>query len=152
MGAFDDLEGFEKLIAQPADEADSYAEHGFLRQTFEEAVEIAAAKGCVVRVPGPRELFIDIDSEAAHDSFERLRKAFPPGLIASEVRTRSPSGNPWHFHIVATLSRDLQDDRERVMLQAFLGSDPMRELLSWRRIENGSDSAAVSLFFEKAPT
>lgn len=138
------------MLDDAADEP--YDGQGLLRETYEEAVAIAAAKGCVVRVPGPRELFIDIDSEEANNTFDRLRKACPSGLIQSVSRAPSPSGRPGHYHIVATLERDVEDDCERVMLQALLGSDPMRELLSWRRIQNGSDSAAVSLFFEKAPT
>lgn len=139
------------LDSEDSDAGDDYEQKGFLRQTLEEAIDIASAKGCVVRIPGPRELFLDIDSEEANANFERLRKACPAGLIGRVDRTPSPSGRPGHYHIVVTLLRDLKSDSERVLLQACLGSDPMRELLSWRRIENGSDSASVSIFFEKAP-
>jgi hypothetical protein len=147
---YEQLEAAALLDAEDTGTDDEYGESGFLRQTLEEAFEIAAGKGCVVRVPGPRELFIDIDSDEANVSFERLRKACPADLIDRVDRTPSPSGRPGHYHIVVRLNRDLRDDRERVLLQAVLGSDPMRELLSWRRIENGSDSASVSIFFEKA--
>lgn len=139
-----------EALLELREDADEYEERGFLRQTLEEAVVIAAAKGCVVRIPGPRELFIDIDSEEASERFDGLLKAFPPGLVELVKTTTSPSGRPGHEHIVVTLSRDVRDDRERVLLQAVLGSDTMRELLSWRRIENGSDSASVSIFFEKS--
>jgi hypothetical protein len=53
--------------------------------------------------------------------------------------------------VVVTLDRPVRDACERVMLQALLGSDPMRELLSLERIQNGSDDDAVSVFFERAP-
>ncbi len=128
---------------------DEYAEKGFLRQTLDEAIEIATAKGCTVRIPGPRELFIDIDSVESGANFDRLLKACPSGLVQRVDRAPSPSRAPGHEHIVVTINRDLKGDSERVLLQAVLGSDPMRELLSWRRIENGSDSASVSIFFEK---
>ena len=139
------------LLDSEDSDSDLYAENGFLRQTLGEAFDIAAAKGCFVRIPGPRELFIDIDSEEANANFERLLKACPGDLVERVDRTPSPSGRPGHYHIVVTIGRDLKSDSERVLLQACLGSDPMRELLSWRRIENGSDSASVSIFFEKAP-
>lgn len=136
----------------PGPQDATYEEQGFLRQTLAEAIEIAAEKGCVVRIPGPRELFLDIDSEDANANFDRLLKALLAGFVQRVDRAPSPSGSPGHEHIVVTLNRDLKGDTERVLLQAALGSDPMRELLSWRRIENGSDSASVSIFFEKAPT
>jgi hypothetical protein len=65
--------------------------------------------------------------------------------------TTSPSGEPGHAHVVVTLERPVRDMRERIMLQALLGSDPMRELLSWRRLEDGADEDAISLFFERIP-
>ncbi len=137
------------LDSEDSGTQDEYEAKGFLRQTLAEALAIAAEKGCVVRVPGPRELFIDIDSEEANANFERLLKACPPGLVERFERAPSPSGAPGHYHVVVLLSRDVKSDTERVLLQAVLGSDPMRELLSWRRIENGSDSASVSIFFER---
>ena len=131
----------------PDIETDPY--DGFLHRTYDEAVDIATAKGLVVRAPGPRELFIDIDSNSQYETFQSQLNAMPRGLVYSWSQSKSPSGDAGHWHVVVTLSRDISSDLERILLQSLLGSDPMRELLSWRRVEDGSDSDAVSLFFEK---
>lgn len=127
-------------------ETDSY--DGFLHRTLNQAEDIAKSKGLVLRSPAPNELFIDIDSDAALREHARLMKAAPKGLVTSSYITPSPSGKSGHFHVVVTLSREVSST-ERVMLQALFGSDLMRELLSWRRIQDGAEDNAVSLFFEK---
>ena len=43
-------------------------------------------------------------------------------------------------------NRDVVSEMERCLLQALLGSDPKRELLSWNRI----GAEVVTCFFEKA--
>lgn len=122
---------------------------GFLHRTRAEAEKIAALQGCIVRAPLPKELFVDIDTPEQYETFLKQMKAFPKGLIVKSRESSSPSGTPGKLHVVVTLSRSVTDEVERVLLQALLGSDPMRELLSWRRIEDGSDNDAISLFFEK---
>lgn len=122
---------------------------GFLHRTLDEAVAIAKTKGCVVRTPAPNELFIDLDSEAAYKTFNQQCNAAPKYLLLNKLLTPSPSGEPYHYHVVLQLSRPVRDERERILLQALFGSDLMRELLSWRRLEDGTDPGAISLFFEK---
>ena len=145
----------ERRPSNPIDETPPPSEYetdsdGFLRQTFAEAVALAGVKGCYVRTPGPRELFIDIDSEEANARFKRQLGALPTDFVERVESTPSPSGAPGRYHKVVTIARDVKGETERVLLQAALGSDLMRELLSWRRIDNGSEAKAVSLFFEKA--
>ena len=110
----------------------------------------AASKGCVVLVPEPDELFVDLDTEHAVKCFARgleIIASCNPGLvIASNVRP-SPSGILFRSHGFVRLSRPVKDDVERILLQAMLGSDPIREILSWRRIQLGIDEPTV--FFEK---
>jgi hypothetical protein len=108
----------------------------------------AAERGCIVVVPGVRELFIDIDNDAQHETFNKnieIVKRIESG--AQVRRARSPSGEQGHWHIVVTLKRDLKDEAERIMLQSILGSDPMREALSWQRLQAGDKQP--TLFFEK---
>ncbi len=111
--------------------------------TIEIAVEKAKALGCTVVFPKPNELFLDIDTEASMRRFvrgvSRLRRV-------SYVVRSSPSGLPGRYHIVVTMPRPVSP-LERIALQAMLGSDLTRELLSWMRIQRGIDEP--TLFFER---
>ena len=125
---------------------------GFLHRTRADAEKIASLKGCTVREPAANELFLDVDSIEAWANCKRLIASMQPtGLISDWKFSASPSGLLGHVHVVVGLSRPVRDMRERIMLQALLGSDPMRELLSWRRLEDGADEDAISLFFERIP-
>jgi hypothetical protein len=64
---------------------------------------------------------------------------------ASCVVHPSPSRAPWHYHITVTLGRKLSN-LERIALQSVAGSDPMRELMSFRRACRGDSDP--TLFFE----
>jgi hypothetical protein len=114
---------------------------------FEAACEQAEAKGCNVVLPRPNQLFIDIDTHEDFLTFFEHRAMLDSigegGKVISD--TPSKSGLP-RRHIVLEFDRDL-DNMERVLLQAVLGSDRKRELLSWIRIRSGA-SEHPTLFFE----
>jgi hypothetical protein len=112
---------------------------------LEEATALAKAKGRVVVVPKANELFVDIDSEADMERFQRIRVTLESFLSLKVDIRPSPSGRPDRHHIVVTLDREVTEI-ERVALQAILGSDPTREALSYRRILKGI--APATLFFE----
>jgi hypothetical protein len=114
-------------------------------------VEAAAlAKGLTVRYPEPNELFIDIDTVEQYAQHLNLLTIFTNHEeIEGTIASVSPSGKPGRFHVVVRLKRPVVDETERVMLQALLGSDTKRELLSWRRIDDGAEDKAISVFFEK---
>lgn len=124
--------------------------HGFTRSR-PEIEAVAVAKGCRVVDPGPRELFLDIDSEESAERTRRLLSCFYDHEPHSCVWSQSPSGEPGHWHVVVTLERDVRDMAERLLLQACLGSDPMRELLSWRRLALGCEPDSISVLFESLP-
>ena len=114
------------------------------------AFETAAQRGLDVVLPGPAELFLDFDNEADYilmmnEQFPLLKSFLPNAIITRS--TTSPSGDPGHHHVVVNIGEPVKDARERVLLQAVLGSDRKRELLSWRRIEN--NDPIPTLFFEK---
>lgn len=111
---------------------------------------MAAAKGCVCRSPGDNQLFIDLDSRDAIRRFERLFKAFRDHEACTYTMTQSPGGLPGHVHVVVNLERDVDSPLEQLALQAFLGSDPMRELLNWRRLESGVPHEANNMLFERS--
>lgn len=123
-----------------------------LRDTWDKTVAEAERRNCEIKLPEPNELFIDIDRkedfEAFYDQLTVLRERFECEM----EQTQSPSGEPWHFHIRVKLFENGRpyelEETMRIALQASLGSDRKRELLSLRRIIDHADRP-VSLFFEK---
>lgn len=115
---------------------------------IETAEKQASANGCVVITPKNDELFIDIDDEAGMVAFEKGIENVATLLPCTWEKRPSPSGRDGRFHIVVTLTdRDLESDAERILLQALLGSDRTREVLSWQRMVRGETTP--TLFFEK---
>lgn len=106
-------------------------------------------RGLVIVRPAPDELFVDIDSDAQYGTFDRARRRIGSDLIAGFTEAPSPSGRVGRKHITVKLTRPVKDAEERVLLQALLGSDLMRELLSYLRLE--ADMPDATIFFEKAP-
>lgn len=118
--------------------------------SVEELEEYAQKKGLVVRYPAPNELFIDIDSWEQlymHNQLFSILEDIEPG--AATRLSPSPSGKPGRFHVVVTLPRDVKDETERLMLQAFLGSDAKRELLGYMHLLDGADPKRCNCLFEK---
>jgi|SRR6185312_8516346 len=112
---------------------------------LEKAESDAEKKGRVVVKPRARELFLDIDSAEAWEFFlERVAKLREHVPLTYVVRP-SPSGKPGRQHVVVTLERAVSPI-ERIALQAVLGSDLMRELLSYIRYARNDE--APTLFFE----
>lgn len=100
------------------------------RFTDEEAQRKAAEAGCTVEYSDPLTLQIDIDSREAGVLFEKqltILREHLPGLIGSGQVRFSKSGNA---HATLSLTRPYSL-LERIMLQACLGSDIKRELLSY---------------------
>lgn len=126
-------------------EPDSFA------RTVADVEAQALAKGRVVVYPSERELFVDIDSE---DDLVRFRAHFTllseqPDLLAGFSVVDSPSGLPGHKHVTVRMRRPVASPLERLALQAMLGSDLKRELLSYRNLLSGADAKAVTVFFKK---
>ena len=102
--------------------------------------------------PTQSQVFVDIDSEEALETFQRqfellLTFAFRLDLDVDKMAQITPSQTPGHYHVVVECSRALTA-QERIMLQALLGSDLKRELLGLKQIAFGLDEDA-SVFFEK---
>jgi hypothetical protein len=127
-------------------------------RTYQQCVEQATTLGRVVVLPKSNELQLDIDSEqdlvAFKARFDRLSKVLSemstkrPAIVRWNV-TPSPSGRDGRYHVTISLPYDVHGEAHRILLQACLGSDPLREILNWRRYESGD--AQPSLFFENAP-
>lgn len=115
----------------------------------EEYIRQVLEDGKVVVVPGPNELQIDIDSDEdlarMASSMDILQTNYPNLVIAWDHRV-SASGAP-HRHVTVVLSRDVRDAEERILLQALLGSDLKREVLSLIRYWKGD--SMPTLFVEE---
>lgn len=107
----------------------------------------AQARGQVAVVPKENELFIDIDNLHSLERFYKALVALSRNdNDAFDVTIRSSKSGGVHFHIVVTLRRDVST-LERIALQAALGSDPVREIISLARIRAGNPNPTV--FFEE---
>jgi len=113
--------------------------------TREEYIEKMEEEGFVIVYPKPNELQLDIDTQQQMDQFDRLKWLFDSQLPATEFKmAHSKSGEG--YHITVTLPFDVTNI-ERIALQAALGSDPLRELLSIFRYSR--NDAEPTLFVER---
>lgn len=103
------------------------------------AEECAEACGCTVEYSNPRMLQLDIDTDEDFDffqkQFQRLLQYSTKMAHQYQVRP-SKSGNR---HVTIELLED-HSVIERIMLQAFLGSDRTRELLNYGRHLLGAEN------------
>lgn len=112
--------------------------------------EEAAALGMVVVTPRANQLFLDIDHVEDLDLMELMLAVLESNgvYVSEEKRTRSKSGN-WHVYLRVD-SFDSLDAMQRIALQACLGSDRTRELLSVLRVlAFDGTTREPTVFFEK---
>jgi hypothetical protein len=111
------------------------------RNPFTEAKE----KGLTAVVPGDHDLFLDIDDRADFKVMDATIAVLRHNNfgITEYKKTRSKSGN-WHVYLKTELPLD---PLMRIALQACLGSDRTREVLSVLRHIVGNYHPTV--FFEK---
>ena len=112
------------------------------------AIDLALAEGLTVVFPAANELLIDIDNEHSFQMFMKQMDILKKYVGATgDTITPSRHGLPGR-HIVVRLDHDITET-ERILLQACLGSDRVRELLGYVQMKNGD--AHPSLFLEAAP-
>jgi hypothetical protein len=98
--------------------------------------QIAEMHGLEIVEPGPNELQIDIDSPEIPAKFHEQLSILGQFYGETTYRTtRSKSGN---VHIYVTMNNEV-GDLERIMLQALLGSDIKRELLTLKNYKEGKE-------------
>ncbi len=109
----------------------------------------AAEKGWDVVLPGDNELQIDIDDEESLDVYDEMVDVLESTgyYIVNERRTPSKGGNT-HITVKVVGHGLTISPLERVALQAMLGSDRKRELLSLLRIWKPEANRPPTLFFE----
>jgi hypothetical protein len=107
----------------------------------------ASLEGLQVVLPETNQLFVDIDSDFAFLTYEKNLKAIYEWyeVEGEPIITPSRSGGE-RKHIIITLSEPI-GVKDRLILQAFLGSDLRREFLGLQRIRQKDPNP--TLFLEK---
>lgn len=108
------------------------------------ATLLADARGLTCFLSHPRLLMLDYDEKDGHDMLKWPNMERCPEYRAI-LRTTSQSGRGRHYYIV--LEEPLSEG-DRIDAQAALGSDPVREKLSRRRLELGSRPGEEIALFE----
>lgn len=119
----------------------TYRTEDWHRFTREWAEAKAAYHGCEIEVSDPRTLLLDLDSPESVERFlSQLTLAHSIGFeIESAEISSSKSGNT---HARVRLGRDYPLV-ERILLQACLGSDLRRELLTFRGLQEGQEDPCL---------
>ena len=117
---------------------------GYSTQTLEEFEASKAAarrRGFEIIEGGPRTLLLDLDSDEALRTYEEMLDLAHQYFGAKEKeRWRSKSGKGWHIILETDVSLI---GAERIALQACLGSDLKRELLSVADFASGIEEPSV---------
>lgn len=110
------------------------------------ALEAAAANGLCVSFPAHNELQIDLDTPEDNERFARSWEIAAREFgLKPEHRTITPSKSGEGAHVRVRMPFTLTP-WQRIALQAAMGSDPVRELLSAVRLHAGDPSP--TLLFE----
>lgn len=116
-------------------------------RTAEEVAAAAARRGKSVVYPRENELFVDLDSPEARADFEENARFFSKLGVVFDYALR-PSARAGHWHAVVTLADGAPVTTwQRLALQAALGDDHKRHVISCARALRGEEAAA-SVFFE----
>lgn len=114
------------------------------------AVNQAQMEGLEVVYPKDNQLQIDIDNEHSYRLMQNQLFIVNKFIGFSNYEEKpSKSGKPSKFHITLTFEDSMKFTTiERLALQAMLGSDRVRELLSYVQFQNGDPHP--TLFLEKS--
>lgn len=96
--------------------------------------DLAARRGCYVEPSDDLTLQIDLDDPEDLQVFDRtmaILAKMEPALVRGATTAPSKSGEGYHVRV--RLNEPL-DVRDRILLQACLGSDVKREMISWCRV------------------
>jgi hypothetical protein len=102
---------------------------------------LAEERGCTLITGDNKTLLLDHDTTGQLNVFNGNRRLVHEMYgIESVEQYRSRGGND---HRIVYLKREAASPVERILLQALLGSDPKRELLSLRRTHNNHPTPSV---------
>lgn len=115
--------------------------------TLSRALEKAKEQNADVVYSDPRTLLLDLDTDEGEAQYARNLPIVQEYYQVRETLSwTSKSGV--HRHVMLEIGQDLSLP-DRVLLQAILGSDPKREMLSMIRVaaEPGRDPNTMSMLF-----
>jgi hypothetical protein len=134
--------------AQDARVPDVTSGDGCLRTDLEMR-ELTAKIGCDIVAATDSQLFVDIDTEDQFEMFKKQVQMFEKHFAMRGLEVRpSKQGLP-HRHVVVELAGPMPLVT-RIALQACLGSDAARELISMKRALAGEKENVVVFFERKA--
>lgn len=110
----------------------------------QDPAEVAKARGLVLVLPEPDQIFIDLDDRQDRKVLDAMLETLTCNGIAVwvEKETKSQGGNA---HVYLRFPTPL-NPITRIALQACLGSDRTRELLSLLRIFKKMDRPPTAFF------
>lgn len=146
---FDKICGEEDMEIRQS-EGMSAAQYDFETIASGEAYKAAEILGMEVVLPQDNQLQIDIDNEESYKVYlgnlVRYKLHFADNPVLFTEEKPSKSGKEGKRHITVTLADPISNE-QRILFQALLGSDPVREMLSYIRLVN--DDEHPTLFIEK---
>jgi hypothetical protein len=98
-----------------------------------EMMAFAAAHDMDIFFPEPRQLFMDIDTVQQFETFTKNSEILMHKGKVEWKEYPSKTADGIHKHIVVETATEW-DASSRILMQACLGSDPTRELLSYMRL------------------
>lgn len=142
----------DQKVEKAFQEAERYGRPNEGVRTIARLEETAKAKGCTVQYPAAHVLFLDFDGWLHVLAF-LLRYALIRRKIGAQGFSlwRSPSRRLGRYHGRVWLARPIPapEWQERLVLQASLGSDVLREQIAVRQMVAGSPLAVHSVLFER---
>jgi hypothetical protein len=114
----------------------------------DESIKKAIADGFEVIYSDAFHLLLDLDTAESVMAYERglvaLNKTFPEFQAEEESRWNSKSGN---LHVVVVIKEPIEP-WVILLLQAALGSDGVREMISLKQLWEGTPVEKVSVLFK----
>lgn len=112
--------------------------------SVEESIKKAEHFDCDVIRSDEYHLLLDLDSKEQQKHFDKMLKSgalqkFFPCKVVDFWQSKSGKG---HKHVVLKLEKPLHP-LQRLVLQAALGSDPNREILTLQRVLRGEEEPSL---------
>lgn len=102
----------------------------------EGCIERAKKEGLVVTYGDNYTLLLDIDTQEQYDTYFARLTRLQSVVKIQDIRVRPSKTGGHHKHIRIRLEQEY-DTPTRLFFQAFLGSDPIRDILSYERFAMG---------------
>ena len=117
--------------------------YSFSVKDQEDGVREAEEAGYEIVKGTPSLLVLDLDDEESIRHYQEL--VYWCADVEEVARWHSKSGTGLHVTLEVYPDKEI---KERLLLQALLGSDRVKEYLSWRYVEDGGDPDLATVLFK----